>query len=140
MPSHSLVARAAGMVRRHHRPVLAVLLFSIFAWSALLTPAYFFGAHDAPHSIFFLVEFDQTLHDGYLWPRWSPDFAFGYGYPLFNIYAPLAFYAAEMLHLLGLTFVGAIKAMYVLATIGGGLAMYGLLAHLLGKAVVCWAP
>jgi hypothetical protein len=134
MPSHSLAARAVGMVRSHHRPVLAVLLFSIFAWSALLTPAYFFGAHDAPHSIFFLVEFDQTLCDGYLWPRWSPDFAFGYGYPLFNIYAPLAFYAAEMLHLLGLTFVGAIKAMYVLATIGGGLAMYGLLARVLGQA------
>ena len=121
-------ARACS-IRRHWLPVLAVLVFSIFAWSPLLTPAYFFHAHDAPHSVFFLVEFDQTLRDGYVWPRWSPDFAFGYGYPLFNIYSPLAFYAAEILHLLGFSFVAAVKAMYVLATIGGGLAMYGLLAR-----------
>jgi hypothetical protein len=110
-----------------------VLVFSVFAWSPLLTPAYFFNAHDAPHSVFFLVEFDQTLRDGYLWPRWAADFAFGYGYPLFNLYSPLAFYAAEMLHWLGFTFVGAIKAMYALATIGGGLSMYGFLARMLGR-------
>jgi hypothetical protein len=114
-------------------PVLFILVFSFFAWSPLLTPAYFFGAHDAPHSVFFLVEFDQTLGDGYLWPRWSPDFAFGYGYPLFNIYAPLAFYAAEMLHLLGFGFVGAVKFMYMLATVGAGLAMYGFVSRLLGR-------
>lgn len=124
--------RAGGGLQRWV-PVLAVLFLSIFAWSPLLTPAYFFDAHDAPHSIFFLVEFDQTVRDGYLWPRWSPDFAFGYGYPLFNIYAPLAFYAAEVLHWLGFTFVEAVKAIYALATIGGGLAMYGFLARVLGR-------
>jgi hypothetical protein len=109
-----------------------ILAFSLFAWAPLLTPAYFFGAHDAPHSVFFLVEFDQTLRDGYPWPRWAPDFAFGYGYPLFNLYAPLAFYAAEILHLLGLGFVGAVKAMYALATMGAGLAMYGFIRRILG--------
>jgi len=128
-------------------PWATVLLFSIFIWLPLLSPAYFFNAHDAPHSIFFLVEFDQTLRDGYLWPRWSPDFAFGYGYPLFNLYAPLAFYAAELLHLMGLGFVEAIKAMYILATMVGGVAMYGFLTRLLGPSagflgavVYMWAP
>jgi hypothetical protein len=96
----------------------------------LLTPAYFFQAHDAQHSIFYLVEFDQTLRDGYLWPRWAPDFAFGYGYPLFNIYASLAIYAAEILHLLGLGFIAAVKAVYVLATTGAGLTMYLFVRHL----------
>ena len=38
-----------------------LLLLSLFAWAPLLTPAYFFNAHDAKHSIFFLVEFDQTF-------------------------------------------------------------------------------
>ena len=38
-----------------------VLALSIFAWGPLLTPAYFFEAHDARHSVFFLVEFDQTF-------------------------------------------------------------------------------
>ena len=117
---------------RRHAHMAFILAFSLFAWAPLLTPAYFFGAHDAPHSVFFLVEFDQTLGDGYLWPRWAPDFAFGYGYPLFNLYAPLAFYAAEILHLIGFGFVGAVKAMYALATMGAGLAMYGFIRRILG--------
>lgn len=117
---------------KHWRPILAILGVSLFAWAPLLTPAYFFNAHDAPHSIFFLVEFDQTLRDGYVWPRWAPDFAFGYGYPLFNLYAPLAFYAAELLHLLGLSALDAIKTTYALATVGAGLAMYGFVRRLFG--------
>ncbi len=110
-----------------------ILALSIFAWGPLLTPAYFLDAHDAKHSVFFLVEFDQTFRDGFLWPRWSPDFSFGYGYPLFNLYAPLAFYAAELLHLLGLSFTTAIKTMYGLATIGAGLSMYGFGQRLFGR-------
>jgi uncharacterized membrane protein len=110
-----------------------VLMLSIFAWAPLLTPAYFFEAHDAKHSIFFLVEFNQTFCDGYWWPRWSPDFAFGYGYPLFNLYAPLAFYAAQLLHLLGLGLTPAIKTMYALATIGGGVGMYAFARRLYGS-------
>ena len=110
-----------------------ILAFSIFAWGPLLTPAYFFEAHDAKHSIFFLVEFDQTFRDGFWWPRWAPDFSFGYGYPLFNMYAPLAFYAAELLHLAGLSMTTAIKTVYVLATIGAGLGMYIFVRRLYGS-------
>jgi hypothetical protein len=122
--------RMLPSLRRLDRNLLIILALSLFAWAPLLTPAYFFQAHDAQHSIFYLVEFDQTLRDGYLWPRWAPDFAFGYGYPLFNIYAPLAIYAAEILHLLGLGFVAAVKAVYALATIGAGLTMYVFVRHL----------
>lgn len=117
----------------YNSDIWLIILFSTFAWAPLLTPAYFFQAHDARHSVFFLVEFDQTFRDGFWWPRWSPDFAFGYGYPLFNLYPPLAFYAAEMLHLLGLGFTTAIKTMYGLATIGAGLAMYGFVRRLFGR-------
>ena len=45
--------------------ILIILALSVFAWAPLMTSAYFFQAHDAPHSIFYLVEFDQTLRDGY---------------------------------------------------------------------------
>ncbi|MFQ5577884.1 MAG: 6-pyruvoyl-tetrahydropterin synthase-related protein [Anaerolineae bacterium] len=109
-----------------------LLAASVVVWGPLLNPAYFFRAHDAPHSIFYLVEFDQTLRDGYLWPRWSPDFAFGYGYPLFNIYAPLAIYMAEVVHLLGAGMVAAVKTVYIGATVGAGLAMYGFARRLFG--------
>ncbi|HMQ56715.1 MAG TPA: 6-pyruvoyl-tetrahydropterin synthase-related protein, partial [Anaerolineae bacterium] len=123
-----------GAFARLQEPnLILVLALSIFAWAPLLTPGYFFEAHDAKHSVFFLVEFDQTFRDGYWWPRWAPDFAFGYGYPLFNLYAPLAFYAAQMLHLFGLGFTTAIKTMYVLATLGGGVGMYYFARRLYGS-------
>ncbi len=125
-----LLARFASP---HLSSLWLVLALSVFAWGLLLTPAYFFYAHDAKHSVFFLVEFDQTFRDGFWWPRWSPDFAFGYGYPLFNMYAPLAFYAAEILHLLGLGFTATIKTMYVLTTIAAGLGMYGFSQRLFGR-------
>lgn len=126
------IRRIARFASPHLSSLWLVLVLSIFAWGPLLTPAYFFNAHDAKHSVFFLVEFDQTFGDGFWWPRWSPDFAFGYGYPLFNMYAPLAFYAAEVLHLLGLGFTTAIKIMYVLTTITAGLGMYGFTRRLFG--------
>jgi len=109
-----------------------VLALSIFAWTPLLTPAYFFDAHDAKHSVFFFFFFDQTFRDGYWWPRWSPDFSFGYGYPLFNLYTPLAFYGAEIFHLLGFGLTASVKAMYILATIAAGLGMYGFARRLYG--------
>lgn len=121
------------MLKRIEPQIWLLLAWSVFAWGPLLNSAYFFQAHDAQHSIFYLVEFDQTFRDGYLWPRWSPDFAFGYGYPLFNIYAPLAIYMAELVHLLGATKVVAVKTVYILATIGSGLSMYGFVRRLVGK-------
>ncbi|MCL4295221.1 MAG: hypothetical protein KJ077_05815 [Anaerolineae bacterium] len=131
-PFHSLASPVPGRGSPHRASLWLILALSLFAWVPLLTPAYFFNAHDARHSVFFLVEFDQTFRDGFWYPRWSPDFAFGYGYPLFNLYAPLAFYAAEVLHLLGLGFTTAIKTMYVLATIGAGVGMYGFAQRLFG--------
>ncbi len=119
------------MKRKKIDPQIWILLaLSIFAWAPLLHPAYFFSAHDARHSIFYVVEFDQTLRDGFLYPRWSPDFAFGYGYPLFNLYAPLAIYAAEIVHLLGVGIIPAVKSIYVLSTIGAGLGMYAFARRL----------
>ena len=135
MTESHLMTKNDPILSRLPRPsahVWLVIGLSFLAWSPLLTPAYFFKAHDARHSIFYVVEFTQTLQDGYLWPRWSPDFAFGYGYPLFNIYAPLAIYAASLLHLMGLNITTAVKTIYALATIGGGLGMYGFTRRLFG--------
>ena len=64
------------------------LLLSLPVVGPLLQPGYFWGAHDARHSVYFLYQFDKAIQDGVLYPRWAPDFAFGYGYPFFNIYGP----------------------------------------------------
>ena len=113
--------------------ILLVILFSLFAIGPLLQPGYQWDAHDARHSVYFLFEFDQGIQDGIPYPRWQPDFAFGYGYPFFNIYGPLATYVAEGFYLLGFGYAGAVKIVFALSVVASGLAMYGFVKRVLGR-------
>jgi hypothetical protein len=121
-------------VREHFdRELILLFILSAFALAPLASRGYFFDAHDAKHSVFFLVEFDKAIRDGVLWPRWGPDFALGYGYPLWLLYAPLAYYVAEGLHLLGLGFTAAVKATWALGFLFGGWGMFLLLRRWFGR-------
>ncbi|MFZ2360745.1 MAG: hypothetical protein WA040_15500 [Anaerolineae bacterium] len=121
-------------IRNHFdRELILLFALSAFALAPLASPGYFFGAHDADHSVFFLVEFDKALRDGALWPRWGPDHALGFGYPLWLVYAPLAYYVAEGFHLLGLGFTAAVKAGWTLGFLVGGWGMYLLLRRWFGR-------
>ncbi len=122
-----------GLITRIDRNILLIVALSIFAWAPLLGPTYFLEAHDAPHSIFFLTDFHQAIRDGALYPRWGTDFALGYGYPVFILYSPLAFYVAEVFHLLGASLTASVKATYALAFILSGLSMYAFAKRILGK-------
>jgi hypothetical protein len=114
--------------------LVLVLLFSLFAMGPLLQPGYMWQAHDARHSVYFLFEFDRGIQDGILYPRWQPDFAFGYGYPFFNIYGPLSAYLGEVFHLLGFGFADAVKIVFGLSVAGSGLAMYGFVKRAMGQS------
>ncbi len=118
---------------RANKNLIILLLFSIFAVAPLTSPGYFFNAHDADHSVFFLVEFDAAIRDGALWPRWGPDHALGYGYPLWLLYAPLAYFVAEGFHLLGLGFTAAVKATWISGFLLGGWGMFALLRRWWGR-------
>jgi hypothetical protein len=113
--------------------VWLVIAFSVFAVLPLAGPGYFFDAHDAPHTVFFLTEFDAALRDGVWYPGWATDQALGYGYPTFVFYPPLAYYVAEGFHLLGAGKVVAIKWAWALATMAAGLAMYAYGRYVLGR-------
>ncbi len=110
--------------------LILLVLFSIFAVGPLLGPGYFWGAHDGRHSVYFLFEFDRAIQDGVFYPRWAPDFTFGYGYPFFNIYAPGPFFVGEALHLIGFDFVAATKIVFGLAIFLSGPAMFGFVKRL----------
>jgi len=112
-------------MRRPDARVALLLALSAFAWLPLATPGYFMRAHDAAHSLFFLQAFDEVIRDGHLWPEWGPHFAFGYGYPLWIFYAPLAYFVGEAFHLLGASITTAMKLVDLIATLGATLAMYG---------------
>ncbi|MDH7474249.1 MAG: hypothetical protein QHJ74_09610, partial [Anaerolineae bacterium] len=100
-----------------------VLLLALPAIHPSLRPELPRGGDTGLH-LYRLVELDHCLRQGLLFPRWMPDLAYGYGYPLFNFYAPLSTYLTEALHLLGLAFVPALRAGFILCLLGSGLAMY----------------
>lgn len=73
----------------------------------------FFKMHDYTH-VARLHQMDKALKDGHIPPRWAKDLGWGYGMPLFNFYAPLPYYVAEIFHLLGFSFLNSIKICFAL--------------------------
>lgn len=79
---------------------------------------------DAELHVYRAAELGRVLRAGVFYPRWAPNFYFGYGYPIFNYYAPLTYYAANLFDLLpAVDIVGGVKAVivlgFLLASVGG---------------------
>lgn len=107
---------------------LALLALVALGIAPLVPPSRYLFLDDGFLHLFRLTELDALLHGGIVYPRWSSNFAYGYGYPIFNFYAPLAYYLAETIHLLGVAIPGAIQitlALIVALAAGG--------AYLLGR-------
>ncbi|MBN1582537.1 MAG: hypothetical protein JXA89_17645 [Anaerolineae bacterium] len=83
-----------------------------------------------------VVELDRCLRHGVLPLRWAPDFAHGYGYPLFNYYASLSSYIAEFWHLLGLSFPQAFALAMASAFLVSGWGAYLLGRDLAGSGPI----
>ena len=103
--------------------VVLVCLFGIVAVTPLLKGSLPQTADGIIH-LYRLVELDNLFRHGVLFSRWAPDLVYGLGLPLFNFYAPLSYYLAEVFHLLGLSLVNALKAAFCLAILGSGATMY----------------
>lgn len=88
-----------------------------------------------------------ALQDGTLWPRWISYLHLGYGYPIFNFYAPGATYLTALFELTGLHITTAYNLVQTLAWSFGSAGMY-LLARrflpvpgaLLAAALWTFAP
>lgn len=115
--------------RRFDWGLLLALALGLFAAFPFLTRPGLPHQTDAELHIYRAAELGHALRKGVLYPRWAPNLYYGYGYPIFNYYAPLTYYLANLLNLLpGLTIVGGVKAVFVL-----GLVVAALGAHLLGR-------
>ncbi len=103
---------------------------------------------DAELHVYRAAELGHTLRGGAFYPRWAPDLYLGYGYPIFNYYAPLTYYLANLFDLLpGLDIVGGVKAVFILgllfASVGAyllGRELFGPLAGMLGAASFAFSP
>ncbi len=67
---------------------------------------------------------DYLIRHGTFYPRWTPSLMLGYGYPLFNFYAPSTYYLVELLHLLGFSFYFAFMASFGLLILVAGFGMW----------------
>src|SRR5687768_14643605 len=100
--------------------LLALLLSLAAAWPFLFR-ASLPRETDAELHVFRAAELGYSLRALELYPRWAPDFYYGYGYPIFNYYAPLTYYLANILSLLipgGAVF--GVKVVFVLGFLLAG--------------------
>jgi hypothetical protein len=88
----------------------------------LLLPVWL-GGHEGPNYLHRTAEFAGQLAQGEPWPRWCPDFYWGYGYPFFVFYPPGVFYLAAPLVLAG---VGVVPALKVGVVLGCLLLFFGV--------------
>ena len=107
---------------------LAVLV--LFAVAALALYAATSRWPQTPDGLFHLQRvrsLSEALAAGVLFPRWFPDFAFGYGHPILNYYAPAFYYPPALLHWGGIGVIEAVR--FTLALVFGlsGVTMYVLL-------------
>ena len=81
----------------------------------------------------------DALRAGVLYPRWFPDYTFGYGYPVLNYYPPLSYYPSALLNLAGLDMVASLRLPIAVGYALSALWMYRLarLFFAVWPAVVC---
>lgn len=113
-------------------PFLLLVLLSLFAIFPLFHPG-FFPMHDdtQPARVF---EMTKSLRAGMFPVRWVFDLGYGYGYPIFNFYAPLAYYIGAFFMLIGFDALIATKIMMVIGIVFSGFTMYLLAKEFWGKS------
>ncbi len=71
-----------------------------------------------------IIEFAFDLRNGHVPPRISPHMSFGMGYPIFNYYAPTAYWITSGLFLAGLDVTAALEVSYLSAFVFAFASMY----------------
>jgi hypothetical protein len=125
--------------------LLVVILLSYFTVSTLFRAGYF-PMHDDTQ-VTRVYEMSVAIKDGQLPVRWVKDLGYGYGYPIFNFYAPLAYYVGSFISLVGPDPLTATKYMIILGLVMAGLTMYffarsfwGVTGGIVAAAFYLYAP
>lgn len=107
-----------------------VLIWLAASW-ALFHPS-FFRVHDYIHAAR-VGEMRQALSEGHFPVRWSGNFGYGYGMPLFEFYAPLPSYVGAGLYWLGIDIISTLKLLWMISSAGILLGGYWLGKKLVGR-------
>lgn len=112
-------------------PLAIVCLLSLFALKPIFSSG-FFPIHDDVQ-VARIFTMGQSLRDGMFPVRWVTDLGYGYGYPIFNYYAPLAYYLGGFLVFLGADALLATKITIILGMFLSSVFMYFLAKEFFGK-------
>ena len=123
------VSVQAGASGREDGPWRDPWFWGLFALAVLLGSApaltgQWLSAHEGPGYLLRAAEFSSLLAHGEWYPRWCPDFYWGYGYPFFVFYSPGLFYLTAILMFLGARADAALHAMTILGTAAAFLGGY----------------
>ena len=111
----------ANFVKNKGYFLIGLVLSCLVLWP-LTKPGYF--SHHDDVQVIRLYEMDKCIKDGQIPCRWVPDLGGGYGYPLFNYYAPLPYYIGEIFYLIVGDFLIAAKLMFVFSFVLAYVFMY----------------
>lgn len=116
---------------KKHWGIFLVILISLLAVYPLFSNGYF-SMHDdtQPSRIF---EMARSLKLGFFPARWVFDLGYGYGYPIFNFYAPFSYYLGSIFVIIGVPSIIASKITFILAFIASGTFMYFLINEIMGE-------
>lgn len=136
------------LIRRIDPGFIIVLLISLIAIWPFISRSSLPEGTDAELHIFRLAELSYLLRGGEIFPRWAPNFYHGYGYPIFNYYAPLTYYVAIIPELTPwVDPVAAVKFVFILGLLLAGFGTYGFVRDNWGRrsgyvaaAVFLYAP
>lgn len=125
-------------------PLALIVLSLIVGWQ-LFRPGYF-PMHD-DLQVMRVYQMRRCLNDGQLPCRWSPDMGWGYGQPMFNYYSAFPYYLGGLINLIGFSYVGTVKLLFLLSLLVSALFSYLLFkkfvppaAALVGAAAYLTAP
>lgn len=110
---------------KHWLFIYGLVITLVLLWPLFAAP--YFSHHDDVQVIR-LYEMTQCLKDYQIPCRWVPDLGGGFGYPLFNYYAPLPYYFGSVIYLITGQLIFSTKVMFALPFIFSFIFMY-----LLGK-------
>ena len=130
-----MMREAANEIKQRlgpHLPYLAVLGLATLLAGIPLFQFKLMTGHDFLAYLPRSFEFYQGLNSGQVFPRWSADFAFGYGEPTFNFSPPVVYYLTAFFHVIGFSFLSAENLAAFAILVLSGLGMYLLAGQAFG--------
>jgi hypothetical protein len=109
--------------------LLLAALLTLFIIQSLLQPGLPTLA-DLPIHLYRTLEYGQAWSSGVIVPRWAPNLAYGYGYPLFIFAPPLPYWLGLAFQAIGLTLESALRNLIILTIL-----LYAIGMYLLGREV-----